>query len=42
VLRLPARLGHGELYAADGPPCTFPLEDRSALLASLAAPARSP
>jgi uncharacterized protein with NRDE domain len=41
VLRLPAELRHGELYAADGPPCTFPLEDRSALLAELARPARS-
>ena len=36
ILRLPDRLGHGELYAADGPPCTFPLEDRSALLEQLA------
>jgi len=36
VVRLPAELRHAELYAADGPPCTFPLEDRSALMAALA------
>jgi len=36
VVRLPAELRHAELYAADGPPCTFPLEDRSALVAALA------
>jgi uncharacterized protein with NRDE domain len=36
VIRLPAELRHAELYAADGPPCTSPLEDRSALLAELA------
>jgi len=36
VLRLPLELRHAELCAADGPPCTFPLEDRSALLAALA------
>jgi len=36
VLRLPGQLRAAELYAADGPPCTFPLEDRSALLARLA------
>ena len=36
VLRLPRQLRHAELYAADGPPCTFPLEDRSALVARLA------
>ncbi len=36
ILRLPGQLRHAELYAADGPPCTFPLEDRSSLLAGLA------
>ena len=32
----PRTLAHAELYVADGPPCTIPLEDRSALLAGLA------
>ncbi len=41
VVRLPRELRHAELYAADGPPCTFPLEDRSALLAGLAGRATS-
>lgn len=36
VLRLSADLATSELWAADGPPCTAPLEDRSALLAALA------
>ncbi len=36
VLRLTPDLAHAELYAADGRPCTAPLEDRSALLAALA------
>jgi uncharacterized protein with NRDE domain len=36
IVRLPADLRHAELYASDGPPCTFPLEDRSSLLAELA------
>jgi uncharacterized protein with NRDE domain len=37
VLRLSPALAHAELYAAEGHPCTAPLEDRSALLAALAA-----
>jgi uncharacterized protein with NRDE domain len=41
VLRLPGVLRLGELYAADGPPCTFPLEDRSALVEGLATRIRS-
>jgi hypothetical protein len=36
VLRLAADLASSELYAADGPPCTHPLEDRSALVVALA------
>jgi len=36
VLRLATNLAHAELYAADGRPCTAPLEDRSGLLAALA------
>jgi uncharacterized protein with NRDE domain len=36
LLRLSPELAHAELYAADGRPCTSPLEDRSALLAALA------
>lgn len=36
VLRLTPALAHAELYAADGRPCTAPLDDRSALLAALA------
>jgi uncharacterized protein with NRDE domain len=36
VLRLAADMGASELYAADGPPCTTPLEDRSDLVAALA------
>jgi len=36
ILRLAPSLAHAELYAADGPPCTAPLEDRSRLLAELA------
>ncbi|HUL59545.1 MAG TPA: NRDE family protein [Anaeromyxobacteraceae bacterium] len=36
VIRLAARLESSELYTADGPPCTFLLEDRSALLRGLA------
>lgn len=36
VLRLTPDLAHAELYAADGRPCTTPLEDRSGLLAALA------
>ncbi len=36
VLRLAAFPEHSELYAADGRPCQTPLEDRSALLATLA------
>ena len=36
VIRLAASLEHSELYAASGPPCVTPLEDRSALLSSLA------
>jgi len=39
VLRIAATPGHSELLAADGPPCTAPLEDRSALLARLDRPA---
>lgn len=35
VLRLAPSLGHSELYATTGPPCTTPLEDRSGLLAAL-------
>jgi uncharacterized protein with NRDE domain len=35
VLRLAPALHHGELFAADGPPCTTPLEDRSDLLVAL-------
>ncbi len=37
VLRLAASLAASELYAADGSPCTSPLEDRSPLLQALAA-----
>jgi hypothetical protein len=36
ILRLAPDLAHGELYVADGRPCTSPLEDRSSLLAGLA------
>jgi uncharacterized protein with NRDE domain len=36
ILRLGRDLASSELLAADGPPCTAPLEDRSALLAALA------
>ncbi len=36
VLRLARSLGASELYAADGRPCTSPLEDRSRLLQALA------
>ncbi len=36
VLRLAPALHHSELYAAGGPPCTTPFEDRSALLVDLA------
>jgi uncharacterized protein with NRDE domain len=39
VIRLAPSLSHSELFAADGPPCTSPLEDRSELLVALA---RSP
>jgi uncharacterized protein with NRDE domain len=39
VIRLAPALHHSELFAADGPPCTSPFEDRSGLLVSLA---RSP
>jgi hypothetical protein len=38
ILRLAPSLLHSELYAADGPPCAAPFEDRSALLAALAHP----
>lgn len=41
ILRLAPSLAHSELYVADGPPCTAPWEDRSQLLAGLAA-IRSP
>lgn len=37
ILRLAPSLAHSELYVADGPPCTAPLEDRSRLLGELAA-----
>jgi uncharacterized protein with NRDE domain len=36
ILRLTPMLAHAELYAADGRPCTAPLEDRSDLLSALA------
>ncbi len=36
VLRLAESLGLSELYAADGPPCQTPMEERSGLLANLA------
>jgi len=36
VLRLAPQLSASELFAADGRPCTAPLEDRSDLLAALA------
>lgn len=36
VLRVAADLAASELWVADGPPCTFPLEDRSDLVAALA------
>jgi uncharacterized protein with NRDE domain len=36
VLRLAPDLAASDLYAADGPPCTTPFEDRSPLLAALA------
>jgi hypothetical protein len=36
VLRLAPALSASELFAADGRPCTAPLEDRSDLLAALA------
>ncbi len=42
VLRLTPGLRHAELYAADGRPCTAPLEDRSALLQALAGPRPTP
>lgn len=42
VLRLTPGLRHAELYAADGRPCTAPLEDRSSLLEALAGPRRTP
>ncbi len=41
ILRLAPSLAHSELYVADGPPCTAPMEDRSRLLAELGA-RRSP
>jgi len=37
ILRLAPSLAHSELYVADGPPCTAPMEDRTRLLAELAA-----
>jgi uncharacterized protein with NRDE domain len=36
ILRLARSLAHSELYVADGPPCTAPLENRSGMLVSLA------
>ncbi len=36
ILRLARALENSELYAADGPPCTAPFEDRSSLLQALA------
>ncbi len=36
VLRIAAEPSATELYVADGRPCTFPLEDRSSLVAALA------
>jgi hypothetical protein len=39
ILRIAPALHHSELLAADGPPCTTPFEDRSALLVSLSRPA---
>jgi uncharacterized protein with NRDE domain len=39
VLRIAPALHHSELYAADGPPCTTPFEDRSDLLVALSRPA---
>ncbi len=36
VLRLAPSLAHGELFAAEGPPCTTPFVDRSRLLGELA------
>ena len=39
VIRLAPALNHSELYAADGPPCTTPFEDRSDLLVALYRPA---
>jgi uncharacterized protein with NRDE domain len=35
VIRLTPSLDHSELFAADGPPCTTPFEDRSDLLVAL-------
>jgi uncharacterized protein with NRDE domain len=35
VIRLAPALRHSELFAADGPPCTTPFEDRSDLLVAL-------
>jgi len=35
VIRMAPALGHSELFAADGPPCTTPFEDRSDLLVAL-------
>ena len=35
VVRLAPSLASAELYAADGPPCVHPLEDRSRLLHDL-------
>lgn len=39
VIRLAPDLRHSELYAADGPPCTTSLQDRSDLLVALSRPA---
>jgi hypothetical protein len=39
MIRLAPALHHSELYAADGPPCTTPFEDRSELLVALSRPA---
>jgi uncharacterized protein with NRDE domain len=36
VLRVAEDLAAAEIYAADGPPCTSPLEDRSEVVAALA------
>lgn len=42
VLRLASSLDHSELYVADGSPCVAPFDDRSRLLAELAARFRAP